>query len=328
MTSQPAGGDELMAAGSDRMLGPGGDRMLDSALRRSQSLIGAAQSLAVGLDELGSLDLPPAMSGQIDQAQLRAIASLYLAADLEAAGVVPAVETLAGLNRGGAGGGVSLDLGGAATLVAAFWQHRADRATADERVQAFARLFGAGFEDLMLDLCEALYKLDELATNTSYGGIAQQTRVRSAAMKLLESLVAAGGGITVFLAQEIMASLKQALAILGQPDLRGALGARDVWGSIAGIDRLTRTKRPDPRLYVRRGRAGMTVLAWLADAAPHVETSAQLLVALDHPVIPAAVDWMEAALAIGEASGDIPAPAAKPAAATHRAESAWAALAG
>ena len=300
----------------------GGDRLLENALRRSQALVGAAQAFAVGLDELGALDLPPALSGQIDQAQLRAIASLYLAADLEAAGVVPAVEILAGLDRGG--GGIAIDLGGAAALVAAFWKDRADRATADERTQAFARLFGSDFEDLMLDLCESLYKLDELATNASYGGIAQQTRVRSAAVRLLETLVDGGGGITVFLAQEIMASLKQALAILGHPDLRGALGARDVWGSIAGIDRLTRTRRPDPRLYVRRGRAGMTVLAWLADAAPHTLTSAQLLVALDHPVIPAAVDWMETALAIGEAAGEIPAPV--PARALQ--QSAWSALAG
>ena len=33
-----------------------GDRMLDSALRKSQSLLGAAQAFAVGLDELGDID--------------------------------------------------------------------------------------------------------------------------------------------------------------------------------------------------------------------------------------------------------------------------------
>jgi hypothetical protein len=286
--------------------GATGDRLLDSALRKSGSLIGAAQSFAVGLDELGGLDLPPVMHGQIDQAQLRAIASLYLASDLEAAGVIPAVEQLSGLARGGA---MPIDLGGAAPLVADFWRFRGDRATADERRQAFTRLFGGSFEDLMLDLCEALYKLDELATNANYGGIAQQTRVRSTAARLLEAMVDGGGGIIVFLAQEIMASLKAALAILGHADLKGVFGARNVWGTIAGIDRLTKTRRADPRLFVRRGRAGMTVLSWLADAAPHLENLAVVLVALDHPVIPVAVDWMEAALAIGEASGDLPHPA-------------------
>jgi hypothetical protein len=300
-----------------------GDRMLDSALRKSQSLLGAAQAFAVGLDKLGDIDLPPSLHGQIDQAQMRAIASLYLASDLEAAGVVPVVEQLSGLARGG--GGLSIDLGGAAPLIADFWRSRNDRATTEERAQAFARLFGGSFEDLMLDLCEALYKLDELATNPNYGGITQQTRVRSAATRMLDAIVDGGSGITVFVAQEIMASLKAALAILGHPDLKGAFGARDVWGTIAGIDRMSRTKRPDPRLFVRRGRAGMTVLAWLADAAPHLENAAALLVALDHPVIPAAVDWMESALAIGEASGDIPQMGASVRAVPA---SPWAALAG
>ena len=300
-----------------------GDRMLDSALRKSQSLIGAAQAFAVGLDELGDIDLPPSLHGAIDQAQMRAIASLYLASELESAGVVPVVEQLSGLARGG--GGLLIDLGGAAPLIADFWRSRNDRATADERGQVFARLFGGPFDDLMLDLCEALYKLDELATNVNYGGIAQQTRVRSTATRMMETIVEGGGGITVFVAQEIVASLKAALAILGHPDLRGAFGARDVWGTIAGIDRMSRTRRPDPRLFVRRGRAGTTVLAWLADAAPHLENAAALLVALDHPVIPAAVDWMEAALAIGETGGGL-SQAGAPVRALPA--SPWAALAG
>ena len=300
-----------------------GDWMLDSALRKSQSLLGAAQAFAVGLDELGDIDLPPSLHGAIDQAQMRAIASLYLASELESAGVVPVVEQLSGLARGG--GGLSIDLGGAAPLIADFWRSRNDRATADERGQVFARLFGGPFDDLMLDLCEALYKLDELATNVNYGGIAQQTRVRSTATRMMETIVEGGGGITVFVAQEIVASLKAALAILGHPDLRGAFGARDVWGTIAGIDRMSRTRRPDPRLFVRRGRAGTTVLAWLADAAPHLENSTALLVALDHPVIPAAVDWMEAALAIGETGGGL-SQAGAPVRALPA--SPWAALAG
>lgn len=302
-----------------------GDLMLDNALRRAGALIGAAQALAFALgDELGAIDIPPSTASDVDQAQLRAVASLYLASELEGAGVLASVETLAGVSRG-ASAGIQLDFGKAAPLVADFWRHRNDRPTADERGQAFARLFGDGFENRMLDLCEALYKLDELATNPSYGGIAQQARARNAASALVETVVGAAGSVTVFLAQEIMEAIKQALAILGHPDLRGAFGARDVWGAIAGIDRMTHGRRADPRLFVRRGRAGMTVLAWVADAAPHLDSATPLLVGLDHPVIPAAVDWMEAALAIGEA-GDAapgaaaPAPAAPPA-------SPWAAMA-
>ena len=92
----------------------------------------------------------------------------------------------------------------------------------------------------MLDLCEALYKLDELATNASYGGMAQQARVRTAATRLLETSVAAGGGITVFLAQEIMAAVKAALAILGHAEVLVALGATSVGGAVTAIERKLR----------------------------------------------------------------------------------------
>src|SRR5262249_37680051 len=157
------------------------------------------------------------------------------------------------------------------------------------------RLFGAGagFDEAMLELCEALYKLDEGATNARYGGIAQQARVRSAAERLAGQLMAAGGRITVLLAQEILQGLRGARAIPGQPGRRGAFGARDVWAVVAAIDRLARTPHGDPRLHVRRGKAGMTVLAWLADAATHLEDPATALVGLDHPVIGAAIDWMQ-----------------------------------
>ena len=40
----------------------------------------------------------------------------------------------------------------------------------------------------MIDLCEALYKLDELAQQCAWGGVAQQTRVRGAAGRLLDEL--------------------------------------------------------------------------------------------------------------------------------------------
>jgi hypothetical protein len=282
---------------------PNDEHALEAALRQAAALVGTAMQLALALDQLGDLDLPPASTPAVDQAQLRAIASLYLAADLESAGVVAAVETIAGL---GGAGGLQLDLGSAAPLVAQFWRSRRDRATPEERDAAYARLFGAradGFEEAMLALCEALYKLDEAATNATYGGLSQQARVRSAARTLSTALADAGGGITVFLAQEILQGLRAALAVLNNPGLRRALGAHDTWAAIAAIDRLSRTKRPDPRLYVRRGKAGMIVLAWLADAAPHIDDAAPALVGLDHPVIAAAYDWMQAELAIGEAAG-------------------------
>lgn len=271
---------------------------LDAAVHRAGTLVAHAASFALALDQIG-IELPPVHAAQIDPAQLRAIASLYLASEMENTGLITSVEALAALTRSSA---VNVDLGAANSLLVTWWQNRQQRATEDERSHSFANLFGVGaggsFEETMLTLCEALYKLDE--SNGKYGGMNQQMRVRTSATQLLTLLLQTAGGITVFLAQEILQSLREAIAILRHRDLLAAFGARDLWSAISRIDRLAHTSHPDARLYVQRGKAGMTVLSWLADAAPHLEQSTGVLVNLDHPVIPAALEWMQAALAIGE----------------------------
>jgi hypothetical protein len=286
------------------------DGVLDVLVGDAGKLVASAASFAIALDQIG-IELPPLHAAQIDQAQLRAIASLYLASEMENVGLIPAVETLAGLVRSGAFG---VNVGAATPLLLNFWQNRNQRASREEREHCFASLFSGGagrdgFIDTMLALCEALYKLDENAVNANYGGTSQQMRVRSSAGRVLGHLLSSAGGITVFLAQEILQSLRDAIAILKQPNLLAALGARDVWTAIDRIDRMAHTPHRDARLFVQRGRAGMTVLTWLADAAPLLDKQAMVLVKLDHPVIGAALDWMQAALAIEETMAALPAQA-------------------
>ena len=303
---------------------PVDDRALDGALAEARRLVAQASGVAVALADIG-IELPAPSVTEADAAQLRALAGLYLAAELEATGLVAAAEALASL---AGAGGVPFALGAAAADVAAFWQARRERATADERAALFARLFGAdtgvgsadhpgndAFQTDMIELAEALYKLDELA-DRAWGGVAQQARVRRAAAALIDGLANAAGGLTVFMAEELVATLKAALAIFRHADLRAALRARDTWGAVAGALRLARLPSSNTALHAQRARAGMTVIAWLAEAAPHLDRP-QPLVALDHPVIPAAVEWLEVSLRIGEAAAAPP-----PARARH-----WAALA-
>jgi hypothetical protein len=317
-------------------MAPAHEVELELLLRQAENLVRAAASLALALDELGTIDLPPLPGAAVDQAQLRAIATLYLASELEAAGVIPAVETLIRLGRSG---GLSVDLGAAAPLLQAVWQGRHERATEDERLGFFSALFGASdgpdhaehprnaeFEDRMLDLCEALYKLDEQATNTSWGGVAQQARVHGAAQRLLANLVHTSGAITVFLAQEILATLKAALAVLAHPAVKAAFGARTPCEVVAAIDRLAKHPPRQCDQHASRGQAGMTLLAWLAEAAPLLDTISKPIIGLDHPVIAAAVDWLETSLALSEsAPPQTPSPTPRQAA---RDASSWAALAG
>ncbi len=304
---------------------PGGaaDYGLEQLLTQAGALVAHAATFSMALDQIG-IELPPAHAEKIDQAQLRAIASLYLASELENAGLISAVETLAGLLRSAA---LNLDVGAATPLLLSFWQARNRHATREERMHSFAILFqdegGGGFEDAMLSLCEALYKLDENISNASYGGMAQQLRVRAAASRLLAQLLGVSGGMTVFMAQEILQSLRAAIDILKHHDVLAALGSRDVWSAMNRIQQITHTPQRQARLYLQRGKAGMTVLSWLAEAAPLLDQQGGVLVKLDHPVIPAAIDWMQSALSISEADS---APAGAPLTGSS-APSSWSALA-
>lgn len=301
-------------------LAPVADALLISALSTGERLVARATTpgVALALDQLGDIDIPEPVATRIDKAQLRALATLYLAADLEPAGVVPSVEALAGIASTGA---VPLDLGAAQPLLAEWWRQRHDRVSASERRAFFSRLFGTSsgpvaadaernvhFEDRMLDLCEALYKLDEIPTGDPYGGTLQQARVRRAAGGLIQNLGQAGGGITAFLAVEITTELRQAFTIISHPDVRATFAARDVWDVVAAVARIARAPFTAPAPHVRRGRAGMTVIAWLADVSDRLAGPGGPLVAIGHPVVGSAIDWIEATLDIGEAM----APAARP----------------
>jgi hypothetical protein len=113
--------------------------------------------------------------------------------------------------------------------------------------------------------------------------------------------------MTVFLAQEILGTVRQALAILNHRAVVAAFGARSVSDVVGALHR--RLRQPvsaDFDVHARRGQAGMTVLAWLAEAAPLLAARREPLVAIDHPVIPAAVEWLEASLAVSESQTSRP----------------------
>jgi len=165
----------------------------------------------------------------------------------------------------------------------------------------------AEFEDLLINLCEALYKLDEQASNPSWGSVAQQARVRSASQSVLANLLRVSGGTTVFMGREVLELVRETLLILAHPSVKTAFRAQSIWDVVDEIDRRMRRPMREHELFLRRGQAGMTILSWLADAAPLLSTN-KPLVGLDHPVIPAAVEWLEASLSLGQAAQTAPPP--------------------
>ena len=288
-------------------------RLLESIVHAT-SLAQRAYSSAISLslNDYGNIDLPgltPATAE--DQAQLRAVAPLYLAAQLEEAQLLPVVETLCGL---AVSGGISVELGTAVTQIEAFWRQRNDRFQQNERQSIFTRLFGADvvqgnsrelslnqeFDNLMINLCESLYKLDEDSLGDASITPKGNYRVLVAARSVADNVLSRSGGITAFAANEILGTIQSAVQILQQPSVQHAFGARSLWTLVRTFAARYLHTNSNTATYVTRGKSGLIILSWLADVLPQLGDGEKLLT-LDHPVIGSAAEWLQASLAIREA---------------------------
>jgi hypothetical protein len=286
---------------------------LERALAQGARLAAVVHGLALqlGLPDLGDIELPPAI-GEADGATLRAAAPLYLAAELEGARLLPAVETLGGLFASGA---ITADLGAASAHLLAFWQRRRDRFTVEEREALFGRAFGrsygpplalpqggrnAYFEPLLLSFADALTRVRD---DVVLGGIAPsvEVAVRSAAAALATNVTVHVRGMASLAVGELIAAITDALAIVKDVAVQHAVGARTPWGAVRAITQRYQGHESDVEAHVQRARAGMTMLAFLADALPRLERPGPTpLVAASDPVIAAAVSWMQGSLRLEE----------------------------
>ena len=90
------------------------------------------------------------------------------------------------------------------------------------------------------------------------------------------------------------------------PAVQQAVGASGVWGVVKAVTETYLGEQVDVASHVTRGKSGMLVLAWLAEALPRVGGPGAVA-ALDDPVRSAAQSWLEASLTLHE--HDLPAPA-------------------
>jgi hypothetical protein len=281
---------------------------LEHGLAVAERLTAHAYLRALALNALNGVTLPhPAPAD--DQAHLRTLGSLYLLSQLEQASLLPAVELLAGI---GVGGEVSVDLGPAAAKLMEFWRHRKERFSPDERRHMFEKLFDPNFENLMISLCEALYKLDEGVIEKGASNPLEQAKVRTLAQELAEYLLNHTTAESTFAANDILAATREATDILKDPHVEHAFGAHNVWMTVSAIVKRYGAAGGDPSSFVVRGKAGLTILSWLADAQKVISASTQPLVGLDNPVIAAAVDWLQSSLAIEQGKAGMETAAARP----------------
>ena len=284
---------------------------LSGALRKAHALLGHANAVARQLElaELGDIELPPTASSAQDQARLRTIATLYFAAEVESTRLVASVELVAQLFVTGA---LPIDEGDAARALVAFHRARDQRLSRDEREAIFGRLFGkpygpglandggrnVAFEPAMIDLTASLS--DAGANRDGYGTRpADAARLQAAGSNLAANLLQGGGGIALFAANEVLGAIRDALAIMRDPVVQGSLGARSVWTAVRAVTTRYLQEDVDVMSHVTRAKAGMAVLAWLAEALPTLETPGGGAEPNDD-VVTSAVQWMQATLALHE----------------------------
>lgn len=280
---------------------------IDRVLALGFRLVNAVEQFAVQFgDDDFNIALPPIAESEADQAQLRSVPPLYLAAELEQAGLVPAAELLSGAF---VAGNLQGDFGEAGPLLVSFWKKRNERFAASERQAFFSRLFGdtsgptlamseganAAFEALMTNLCTVLINLRSWPALPS--GYVSEVPVRAAAAQLADNLLPRSGGMAVFAARDLLSTIKASLAILQQKQVQRRFRAVSVWTAVGNIRRMTGVGGNSTSSHVTRGKAGMLVLAWLADSFSTPRT--QQLVPPESPLPDAASSWLQATASLG-----------------------------
>lgn len=277
------------------------------ALELATSLVAQVRGFALEFD-FGDLDLPPTVSTPADQARLRAVAPLYFASELESARLLPALDMLAGI---WSTGGLASDLGQAGATLVRYHRDRNTRLTSAERDALYGRLFGKpygpdfavdgsrniGFDSLLTDLAVALS--DWEADATQWGGSAAGiVRVRTAATQLAANLASRAGGVATFAAGEIMRDITLAVSVFKDPAVQHALGAMGMWQAVHLVTQRFLQQDADVTSHVERAKAGLVLLAWVADSLPGIEAGNA-----DPPpqeTLAMAVRWMQATLALHE----------------------------
>ncbi|HXB71043.1 MAG TPA: hypothetical protein VNY05_22600 [Candidatus Acidoferrales bacterium] len=302
------------------------DGQIERSLGLGFRLLDAVDRHAVQFGGLGLVDydLPPVGASETDQANLRTVPPLYLASELEAAGLVPAAEMLAGLF---ASGGIQRDLGQATPLIIAFWRARTQRFSSQERQAFFARLFGAldgatlgapggvnaEFENLFIDFAEALYKLNPNAALESLGrfGVTpiSEVSLQMAAMNLTGNLGSRSGGMAGFAGRDLLTTISQALELVKNQSIQSAFGLRTPWSVVDYVNRTYLRQTPDITSHVTRGKSGMLLLTWLAEHVTALDDRGTFQIASGDPLVGAATAWLEASLVLRQAEAAVAPPA-------------------
>ena len=249
-------------------------------------------TLARALSDPGAIDLPDGTPNTMDAVQLQVAGPLYFAAELEQAGVLRCAELVAGLFASGA---ISQPLGPVAQLINRFWRGRRERLEAAERDAIFARVLEPPhFERLMSALCQAIVALAD--NDAQRRQLHEDIALSMAAQSLAGFLAQRVDPMASIAARDLVDTINAALGFLRDRMLQSAFGVHAMWGLVAVVGEAQDgvTAGVAQRL-AERGRAGQTVLLWLATHYGHDALALDANEPADVELIMCAQRWLDAA---------------------------------
>jgi hypothetical protein len=252
------------------------------------------------------IDLPPVLKGSLPSPQaVGVMGNLYLMAELEQAGLVPAVEALVDAR-------LSLPLHGVhgAAKLEDFHIRSRNWYDRDHRNLLYARLFGIGpsatneagatvnrtFEQSLALLCVAIQRY---ARDYEFGqspAPEREVAVRQAAADLTSNLANRVTDSMLYASQHLQEQLQHGLDILGDPDIGAMFGTRGVWSTLRAV---LGDQTPDLARLVSRGQYGQRLIQWIATILSQLDIpdgaiSATPLLSSGSPVFHYAAEWLAA----------------------------------
>jgi hypothetical protein len=258
------------------------DPQLDAKIRIK--LAGQISSAEGGVPSATSIDLPD-LEAQADVEivgdNVRAMQAIHYSAMVEQMNMFAVVENLVTNFQNGL---LPLGRGRAGDLLYAYWKKSLNRLSEVERRNMYARCFGLPggdasisnpnreFADLFLRFVSAVsqyvrqFTVDDLLRSNVPFRVNEEA-VRKAGRDLAGNLSLHGYGIAHFAAVELQSQIVDMIAILGDPEIKSAYGARDAFQVIDQVSALELGGAKNGIRYRTMATSGAIVIRWLAEHA-------------------------------------------------------------
>ena len=204
---------------------------------------------------------------------IQAMQAIYSAYQLERMRAFEVVDRIVELYQQGL---LPLGAGPAGQVLQCYWQ-AGDRLTELERADLYARAFDAPGGDaregetnheflslwLRFIASVAMHSSQQTVDPLLVPATAANARLRDAAQALAVNASTHGAGLTSS-AQRLSSDVEELVALLREPEIVQAFGARDMWQVIEQVNTLELGGAVNVKRYRTRAQAGSVILQWLA----------------------------------------------------------------